>query len=171
MRVYSCEDNGNRIFERKIAFENHGQVVWLGCQQNRYLSQRVDTKSSAGKRWGGWETSADLHVDGKSIRLEDQWPPHHNIHYSRRRINNGQTFCRDELVCLIRMRLSTDSRPARYSSLFSNTVGKSHTDFAIKCAGNDWRKKKNVLYDVCSPMVYGNIKPFPRMFITVCSKN
>lgn len=40
MRVYSCEDNGNQIFERKIAFKNHGQVVWLGVS-------RIDTSVNA----------------------------------------------------------------------------------------------------------------------------
>lgn len=114
---------GTEYSSQKLLSENHGQVVWpVLCQQNRYTSVNgADTKSWAGKRWGGWETWADLHVDGKSIQAKNRWPTG-NIHYGRRKINNA--FRRDELVCLIRIRLSTDSTTDWYSffSLFVSTL-------------------------------------------------
>lgn len=150
--LFYIRDNRYRIF--KNCFQKiTGKVVWpVLCQQNRYTSVNGgDTKSWAGKRWGGWETWADLHVDGKSIQAKNRWPTG-NIHYGRRKINNA--FRRDELVCLIRIRLSTDSTTDWYS-FFPFRVhfdGGTITDFAIKYGGNDWsgKKEKHEFHTTCA---------------------
>ena len=145
---------------KKLLSENHGQGCPAGSvsAESIYLSQRgADTKSWAGKRWGGWETWADLHVDGKSIQAKNRWPTG-NIHYGRRKINNA--FRRDELVCLIRIRLSTDSTTDWYSffPLFVSTLMEEQSrTLRLNTAGmigvgKKKRKKRNTssVHETCA---------------------